>query len=228
MEIERIWFHQLPKGRQLEGNIVMVDANAASSNLSVLLSKNPNHLIVVNEESLARARSTYSGSILVGESLSLPEEQFLASNHISDIARVEVEGRNILWMSNNGSRVLERAVKSCQGQVLAGGFNNCLALTNFLINDSKPVYIIMSGNQGDEVLEDRICGEVIEKRLKGETFDWNAQKEQVVQFIMEYYAGQRQIKDDLPYLLHLDQFGIVPKCFINDSGFLEVKNHVSK
>lgn len=223
MKIKRIWFHQLPIGEKLEGNVVMVDANAASSNMSVLLSKKPVHLIVVNEDNLSRARDTYLNSVLVGESLLLDENEFSASNHITDMLQVE-EVKNILWMSINGSRVFERAVRSSQGKILAGAFNNCLALVNFLVSDIKPVYIIMAGNQGDEVLEDRICGEIIEKRLKGESFDWDTQKEQVAQFLLEYCAGQRQIKNDLPYLLNLDQFDIIPNCYINDSGFLEIKN----
>ncbi len=201
----------------------MVDANAASSNMSVILSKKPNHLIVVNESSLPQARVSYPSSTLIGESLFLDESEFSASNHISEIAQVEARDKNILWIGINGSRVFERAIKSTQGKVLAGAFNNCLALVNFLIKDSKPVHIIMSGNQGGEVLEDRVCGEIIEKRLKGQSFNWESQKINVAQFLMKYCTGQKQIIDDLPYLLNLDQFDIVPSCFLNNSGFLEVR-----
>ncbi len=223
MNIERFWFHHLAVNQKLDGNVVMVDANAASSNMSVLLSKQPNHLVVVNEQSLSQARDAYPNSVLVGESRSLPENEFSASNHISDIAQVDGKGRNILWMSNNGSRVFERAIKISRGKILAGAFNNCSALVNFLRSDLSTVYIIMAGNQGDEVLEDRICGELIEKRLKGESFDWLTQKEQVAQFLLKYCVGQKQIYDDLSYLFNLDQFDIIPGCSINDSGFLEVR-----
>lgn len=77
--IEKVWFHELPKDQKIDSIVVMVDVNAASSNMSVLLSKNPKKLLVVNEENLSQARQIYPQSILTGESLSLDPSKFQAS-----------------------------------------------------------------------------------------------------------------------------------------------------
>lgn len=224
MEIKKVWFHQLPVYQKIDTTVIMVDANAASSNIPVLLSKKPNKLFVLNEQNLSKARQIYPESILVGESLSLDPREFSASNHISRIHLVEAKGKEILWMSINGSRVLERACQNSCNQVLVGAFNNCLALTTYLTNRSEDVLIIMAGNQGQEVLEDKVCADIIEERLKAQFTGWKGRDGEVANFIREFCFDQKEIEDDLPLLLNLDQFNIVPLCIRNSDGFLEIVN----
>ena len=223
MEIRRIWFHNLPE--KLPGNVVVVDAYAASANMSTLLSKKPNKLIIVNEESLERASGIYEDAILVGESDSLPSSEFLFNNQPVNMYQGDVTGKNVLWMSVNGSRVFEETMKHAEiGEVLAGAFNNSRAVTEYLNHRNGLVYIVMAGNRGIEVTEDRICGEILERRLKGEKVDWEEVKKDVSAFLVENY-DLKEARRDLPYIVdRIDEFNIVPRCFKNKEGFLEIKS----
>ena len=202
VHIEKVWFYELPSDFEFNGTTVMVDANAASSNMPLFLSKNPARLLVVNEQNLSRALMQYPDALLAGESLSMDPERFSASNHISSINKIEAGGKDILWMSINGSR----------------------ALVNFLAQSQKDVLIVMAGDRGQEVLEDKICGEMIEKKLSGLPVDWEDSRQALTKELMKYASDQSEIKDDLPLLLDLNRYNIVPKCFKNKDGFLEVKD----
>ena len=224
VHIEKVWFYELPSDFEFNGTTVMVDANAASSNMPLFLSKNPARLLVVNEQNLSRALMQYPDALLAGESLSMDPERFSASNHISSINKIEAGGKDILWMSINGSRVFEKMCGHTDRLVLAGAFNNFGALVNFLAQSQKDVLIVMAGDRGQEGLEDKICGEMIEKKLSGLPVDWEDSRQALTKELMKYASDQSEIKDDLPLLLDLNRYNIVPKCFKNKDGFLEVKD----
>ena len=222
MEIRRVWFHSLPE--KLPGHVVVVDAYAASANMSTLLSKNPNRLVIVNEENLERATQIYKNAFLVGESDLLPPSVFSFNNHPVNMYQGNVGNKDVLWMSINGSRIFEETMEHTEvGEVLAGAFNNSQALTDYLIKKGGVVYIVMAGNRGIEVAEDRICGEVIERKLKREMIDWEEVKKEISRFLVKFYDSIEAVSD-LPYVVdRIDEYDIVPKCFRNSNGFLEIK-----
>lgn len=221
MRVKKFWFHKLPE--KLEDDIVVVDAYAATANLCVLLSKKPQYLIVVNERNLEKAESLYQNSILVGESEQLPPSRFAASNQLKDIRRVRVDGRKVLWMSINGSRLVEKVMKArSKGEVVAGSFSNMKAIASYFLRKREVVNIVMAGDRGVRVEEDRICGEIIEKTILGLPVDWKREKKKVVKFVKDYYDDW---KGNLEFLVDCpNEFDIVPKFFVNSRGFIEVKD----
>lgn len=220
--ITKIWFSKLPQ--ELNGNIVVIDAFAASANMSILLSKSPKRLVVVNETTLHDARKVYSDSVLIGESDILKPTAFAFSNQLKDMYHGDATAKTILWMSVNGSRVFERAMQIVHnGSVLAGAFCNSKAVAEYLMKSPQNTTLIMAGNRGTEVDEDRLCADVIEYRLRNRTFDWEEIKRKVSEFITRYYEPT-EAHDNLFYLLRLDEFNIVPKCFLNEYGFIEIIN----
>lgn len=223
MKIERIWFHELKKSpRELSGAVIAVDAQAATANMAILLSKKPNRLIVVNEQNLDRARRTYQSGILIGESNTLPESAFVWNNYQKSMHESNPTGKILLWMSINGSRVMEFAIAhSKSGEVLAGSFANAQAIADYCKGKYLPMTIIMAGDQGVEVDEDRICADVIDHYTHETPFDWKPLKEEIITAFRTHYA--QEVSVDIPYLVdHLNEFSIVPRCLINTDGFIEV------
>lgn len=220
--IQKVWFHQMPN--QLTGAVIVIDAFAASANMSILLSKNPRRLVVVNEQNLKRARKLYTGSLLVGESSLLKKEEFTCSNELKDMYQADVMGKDVLWLSDNGSRVFEKTMATQNDIVVAGAFCNTKEVAKYFLNQPKdiPIIIIMAGNRGRKVDEDRLCADVIEDRLLNRQFDWNKIKREAEKGVRSYCL-KSEADRNLPYLFRLDEFNIVPQCVINKDGFIEIR-----
>lgn len=222
VEVKKFWFHKLPG--KLKGDVVIVDACAASANMCILLSKRPQCLIVVNERNLEKAENIYKSAILVGESERLPSHRFVASNNLDDMRKVKVRDKKVLWMSINGSRVVEKVMemKNKKGEeAVAGSFSNMQAISSYFSRKRGRVNIVMAGNRGVEVEEDKICGEIIERMILGLSFDWEQAREKIKKFVKRYYGVWRR---NLKFLVdYPNEFDVVPKFFINKSGFIEVK-----
>lgn len=228
--INKIWLDELPQ--QLTGVAIVVDAYCASANMPILLAKSPERLVVVNEDGLERARRLYPNPILIGESFVLPESEFACNNHFKNTYAVDVSGRSVLYMSLNGSRLAEEVIKRMKdGEVVAGSFQNAEAVARFAKDRKVPIHIIMAGNGGFRVEEDRICAEVIEKKIMKTPFDWEDAKEKISSFAIGYYGqfSTSEIEENLEYLVgRLDEFNIVPTFFLNQDGFVEVREATLK
>lgn len=222
--IKKVWFHNLKKSpREFSGTVIVVDAQAATANMAILLSKKPNRIIVVNEQNLDRARQAYPGAILIGESNSLPQSTFVWDNHQQSMYEGDAAGRDILWMSVNGSRLMEFAIAYTKdGEVLSGSFMNTQAIAKHCKSKQSPITIIMAGDQGEEVVEDRICADVIKHYIDDAPFDWKPLKREIITAFKTHY--EPEVLVDIPYLVdHLNEFSVIPRCFINGEGFIEVK-----
>lgn len=229
MEIKKVWFDELPQNLEDDlGDVVVVDANAATTNTSILLSKGPQRLIVVNEKILPLAQRYYPDSILVGESQSIPPENFYFSNRIPDMWHGQVKRKSVLWMSHNGSRVFERMVGATSGDVLAGAFCNATSLAQHLQGRSRLVTIIMSGNLGYQAAEDRLAAEVIACKIRGQSFDWEKIQKKVADDLRWYCQWKLGhilpgLDDDIGLLLSsLDRFPIIPRALLNSEGFIQI------
>lgn len=106
MIIDIKWSWQLK--RQISGVCVVLDINAATTNLALILSKGVNKLIIANEKNVFSLKKKYKDAFVIGESNTLPEELFNCSNLPSDIVKQKLAQRGVLYMSNNGSKVIEK------------------------------------------------------------------------------------------------------------------------
>jgi len=219
-QLKTFWFHELPE--QIIGDVIVVDAWAASLNICILLAKKPTHLIVVNEQDLLKVKSFYSGAILVGESDILVPRRFQASNLPGDIDQVPAQDKTILWMSVNGSKVIEKAMKIIQnGQVFIGSTGNVKALSRRFSKKLNSLNIIISGSRGKEVKEDKLCGKLIEKAILNLPINWKSEVEQIMEAVKKTYPPFNWEKDINLIPDYLNRFLIVPKIIHNRNGFLE-------
>ena len=219
-KIKTIWFHDLKS--KLDGDAIAVDVWGATLNINILLSKKPRHLIVVNEINLKKARITYADAFLVGESRIWPASSFYTSNQPGDIDRVPTRGKDILWMSANGSRVIEKAMVLAKGGVFTGSTGNIKALANYFGKKKGNLNIILAGNLDEELEEDRICGELIRKSILGLSIDWDKEVKKIMHAIKTRYEPHNW-KGDLHLIpLYLNKLNNIPKGIVNEKGFIEM------
>lgn len=219
MKISKIWYKDLPE--KLSGITVCIDAYAASSNMSILLSKNPEKIIIANEQNLDEVKAKYPDLFLAGESDE--DLNFNVDNSLKAISAADVQGKVVAFMSINGSRVFEKAIEITDGEVVLAAFNNNSAVVDYLKNDDKQVNIIMSGNRKDNlVVEDKLCADLIEKRLLDQTYDWASMQKQILEFTDGFYPPPYTHEDGELLINNLDNFNFVPKLSENGQGFLEI------
>lgn len=219
VEIRTFWFHQLKS--IVADYIVSVDAWAASLNIDILLFKKPRHLIVVNENNLKKAIKTYPKALLVGESDQLSPKHFFASNQPGEIDKVPATGKNILWMSVNGSKVIEKAVQMTKGKVVIGSTGNVNTLARYFSLKKGTVVVIYAGNRGQKVAEDKLCGDLIVKAILKQKINWQEEVKKIAQVIKSSYPPP-DWQNDL-YLIesYLNKFGVVPQAVVNKQRFIE-------
>lgn len=220
VEIETIWFQNLAES--LEGEAIVVDAWAASLNINILLSKKPRRLIVVNEDNLKRATEVYPEAILVGESDRLPPSRFQTSNQPGEIDKVDAFGRDILWMSVGGSRVIEKAMRIAKGGVFVGSTGNVRALAEYFSNKKGVVTVIYAGARGQKMTEDKICGDLIKKAILGIPIDWQVEVNKISQAIKSFYPSSNWEKDLYLIEEYLNRFDAVPSGIVNSQGFIQM------
>lgn len=219
MKISKIWYKDLPE--ELTVVTVAIDAYAASSNMSILLSKNPAKIIIANENNLDEVKASYPDLFLAGESDA--DLDFDVDNSLKAMSAADVEGKNVAFMSINGSRVFEKAFEITDGQVILAAFNNNRAVVDYLKKADKQVNIIMSGNRKNNlVVEDKLCADLIEKRTLGQGCDWSDMQKQILEFTDRFYPPPYTHEDGELLINNLDKFNFVPKLTKNGQGFLEV------
>ena len=217
MKISVYWFWEALKN--LPEPIIAIDVWAATTNLVTILSKNPKHLIIVNEENFPRAEAIYPNSFLVGESEILPSKVFDVSNYPPDIAAAWLRNKSVLFMTDNGTRVFEKY----QGkQVISCAFVNLAAVAEFL-RDKKQLTIIMAGDKPNKTLEDEICSQILIKEIKREKYDWEDLAEKMKKFIKSYYQWPpKEENKALPIVLRRSKYEIIPAGRLNKKGFVEI------
>lgn len=228
MNIETRWAHDIKDKDKLEGTVVVVDLCAASTNVCIILAKEPARLLVVNDDNIAKARQLYSDTILVGESETLAPTKFVSSNRPADIDRVDVHGQTVLWMSFNGSRVIEMAMRATGngqfGEVIVGALCNASAVADYCRERNQRVVLIQAGDRGTPVYEDESGAIVIRAKLQNESVDIGSLIDKAQTVIMRDYEPEVATPKNFSLLFTLDTFPLVPSCVVNADGFYELVN----
>lgn len=223
MKIRKYWFWEIPK--KTTGIAIVIDAWAATTNIPILLSQKPKRLIITNEEKLFLSQKIFPDALTIGESITLPKETFSASNFPADIVKANFRGKTVLYMSSNGTKLIE-AIFNKTGVVISCSFNNLSAVCKwFYLQKEKELSIIMAGELGKEVEEDRVCADILEKELKGFYYNWDATAKGIKKCINSYYSAfSEKVVDSLSYVVDRNRYVLVPKVFRNREGFLEINN----
>ena len=138
---------------------VIVDVLRASSAIALLLGRGASEVWVT--ASLRAARNLEG--LKLGEREGLPPEGFHHGTDLKTLSKIEVEGRRIVYTSEN----LPRALAALRGtpRLFLGSFRNARALLAKLEGGTREVRLVASGHRGRVALDDTLAAGFLAKRL---------------------------------------------------------------
>lgn len=224
VKTEIYWPWELPP--TLEGTAVIIDINAATTNICMILARKAKNLFIVNSTNVVEIKERNPGCLVTGESDSLPHDFFDANNCTNVIARLPIEHKTTLYMSNNGSRTIELAIQKKATNVLVCSFTNIHRVVQWMKEHSaEKVYIIPSGEKkftNPKVVEDQVCAEAVKALISGNPVDWNMLFNRVKKFIRESYDDFSEEETAMQF--SLDSYPVLPLCMRDERGLIKVDN----
>ncbi len=226
MSIKIFWPWEFPNN--LDGIVVIADVWGATTNIATFLGNGVKKLLVVNIKNIQKAKNKYRDALVVGESSELPKSFFNASNYPSDVAVTDVKNKVVLFMSNNGSKVIESTIKRKARKIVTVSFTNIKAISDYLKIFKGNIYLIPSGDIGSsdpKVKEDLICVESLDKIIKGESVDLEKAQEEAEAFIKLNYGDENfDQKRNFRVVFSLNRSDSIPFCIQNEEGFIEIED----
>lgn len=225
MSIDILWPWEL---ENLTGKTaIIIDLWVATSNIALLLGKGVKSLIIVNKENVIRAKEIYKDISVVGEHYQLSSNFFDYSNYPSDVNRIETT-EPILYMTTNGSYVIEQVILKKAKYVITGSLLNFDSINQY-IRSSKPeqVVIIPAGNRTSEsgkADEDILCSEIFSKGLNNQKINWGEQIKILKKIIVRDYGSEKNFNqvDDFDIIFQLNKYNVVPICL--KERWIEIKD----
>jgi len=229
MKVNLCWSWEAP---QKPADICVVfDVYAATSNISLILSRNPQKLFIVNENNVLALKEQFPDSLVIGESFYLPKDFFDSRNLPYLINQLDLEDKIIMYMSNNGSRVIEDLVQKKVKKVITCSFNNMLSVFKWLKKQEiGEIDLVASGERGfndKKSWEDWYAGLSLKNLLGGKNFIENYTKK-AKDFIENNYYQKSSLSDlestqNFPLIFTLNKYPLVPICQENE-GYLSVNS----
>lgn len=224
MKIKMSWSWELPE--MINGIAIIIDINAATTNISMILARKAKELFIVNENNVARLKEKYSGCLVTGESESLPNDFFDANNCTNVIAKLPIENKTVLYMSNNGSRAIELAFSKNAQKIVICSFTNIHTVANWLIKQrTKVIYLIPVGDKQFEdpkVLEDKACADTLNDLLRGKPVKWRTIFVETKKYISTHYADFSEEETAMQF--SVDKYPVLPLCIKDEKGLIRIKN----
>src|SRR3989344_299590 len=212
MQTKILWPWELPE--VLDGIAVIADVWAATTNITTFLTKDTKNLLIVNINNVQKAKNKYA--LTIGESLKLSKNFFDASNYPTEIEKIDVKNKTILYMSNNRSRIIELVFKKKAKRVITVSFTNITSVCEYLDSLKENIYLIPAGeitHTDRKADEDLICIESLDKMLKGENVDLYKAQKNVQSRIRANYANENFNRDlNFKIVFNLDSSKVVPIC----------------
>lgn len=225
MKINYFWSWEVPD--EPVDVYVIIDVYAATSNIPVMLFMKPKNLFVINEDSLINIKNKYPNSLLVGESDELPKEMFAAKNLPYNIGKLKLKNKTILYMSNNGSRVIEKVIRVHPQFVVTASFNNLFAVSTWITNHNfSLINIISSGEKSFpdyEANEDFYCAQALGRLLKKDKSKISYYLKKAKDFVKSAYSPPVPLKENYSLIFTLNRFSLVPICYFEKEGYISIK-----
>ena len=197
------------------------DVLAATTNIARMLAVGARTLTLVTEETVESVRVRSGGALIVGESRRLPRNFFSVSNHPSDIFRADFRGKDIVYMSNNGTRVISDMLDRGAESVTAVSFVNISASSTFLKREgSRNIIGIAAGERtypDKHAPEDRRCISVLRQIYTGKHVDWDTVFSTLNDEMQRYYSLNFW-KEDVLYVLKKDTCPVTPVFHRDEDG----------
>lgn len=240
-QIQTIWGKDLLESSgTLEGTtVVVLDALAATTNLSNFLTAKPKHLYLASVANILDAIKRFPESIVIGESKEPAlKDIFQFSNVPTRLEEGQVfakmKDKVVIYMTNNGTVVIRSALEKKARQVITASLNNLEVVVDYLQKQSPPSIVVIPCGESSFVnwrtTEDRIVAEVLTELLKGKSINWVEIERRVTEGVFKEYQDNylnqgytlENLRQDLKILFRKN--ASIPYCKLlgDDLGLIEV------
>lgn len=227
--IQILWPWELPE--KFSGTAVVVDVYAASTNIASFIFRGAKKIFLVNEKTADEIKSQRPDGLVIGESRSLPEDFFDFSNQPAEIESLDISGKTIIYVSFNGTRVIEKVFRLGADQVFTASFTNIGAAVSYFSHSKGSITIVPAGEESfkdGKVLEDEICAQALKDLLYQKKVDWDKKIDQAREFVHAHYALGHPKPELFPQSLKIifsrNAFPVVPVCQREKEGVIRVQN----
>ena len=227
---EVVWPWELPE--RMSGVAVVTDIFAATSNITWFLAHNVHDLIIVNKENVLAATEQYPQALVIGDKSDLNlAVEFASSNHPSKVAQLDVSGKTILYITNNGARVIEEAYNKSAHTVLAASFGNIDAVSYFLKKRGGETITLLPAGERTmpdtipdwKAREDLMCALALSELIIDGQSDLQTYVSTMITYIRSVYTYDKTLKEaDIKLVSRTNQYQVVPICNVGDDGYIHV------
>lgn len=208
---------------------VVIDVNAATTNLAILLTKKVKKIIIANELNLLSLKKKYPDVFIIGESKTLPKELFDASNLPLDCIKLNLYKKIVLYMSNNGSKVIETLFQRRAKKIITASFVNINCVAHYLEKINGSILLIPAGEDSFPhkiAKEDLYCAQALKKLVVGEKINLKDYLKKSKEFILSKYPwkNQKLASKVVKIELALDSYPLIPSCSLAKDQTLVVSH----
>lgn len=217
------WPWELPN--RMNGIAVIFDVNAATTNICLFLFKGVKRLLVSNDSNIKFLKKKYSDALVIGQSKKFAENFFNYSNRTYEISDIKFKDKDVLYMTNNGTRIIEAVIQKGAKYVVCCSFTNINRLHRWVRDQNgQDIYLIPAGEidfKDKKALDDEICASVFKDLLMGNKIEWQKVLNLAWSFIKKNYSDYAVKNPNL--LLKVDSYPVLPICKESTKGVVEIK-----
>ena len=161
--------------REATGLAVIIDVFRAFSVACYAFAKGARRVVPVGEVDTAwKLRERYPDSVLIGERHAKKLEGFDFGNSPTEVESADLRGLTLVHTTHAGTQGLVNALQA--DEVITGSFVNAGAIVDYIRgNNCGEVSLVSMGTNGvEQALEDTLCAEYLERRLRGEEMDFRS------------------------------------------------------
>lgn len=222
---------------------VVVDVCAATTNIAAFIHSGVSELLLVNKNNILQMHEIYKDAFVVGESKDpeifrildgLNSPSFLIRNNIFQ----KTKGKRVLYMTNNGTRVIMSLTDKKPERIITASFVNFSSVVSYLKNKIKTdIYIVPAGEinfQGGkaeddliftEILKDKLCDVPIESKKVLKKLRIIIKKNYLPLYLRENMTRE-DMESDISIISKINYFPVVPLCFFGKTGLISIKNDI--
>lgn len=224
--IDLFWEWEVKENRDYDVAVV-ADILAATTNIAILLSKKPQELILVSKETIEKTLMKKSNAMIIGEDPSGTHQSlFSSSNHASDIEATQVKDKSVIFMTNNGTRVIDKMLNLGFKEVIPGAYVNIQEVINYLLSRKfSRIAMVASaerterGLQDKKAMEDMWYLESLKEILIGNKAYFPEIFTKSKQFILDHYQINDRHFKDFNIIFSLNTYPVVARC-LKKAGFV--------
>ena len=196
------------------GTCVVIDVFRACSVMYYVAGLNPRQIIISNSyEEIGSIKKQNPGAIVIGRNHHPPDNLFNVSNSPSEVMLTNMKDKTVIMHSEGG--VNGMILANSADEVIAGGFINARAITNYLqAKNSCCVTLLSVGILGMKIsIEDNLCTEYIKSLIDNSEYDFEKSVIQIKETSgAKFFTGDCYYPtDDFHLCMDVNKFDFVLK-----------------